>query len=93
MRSIKRTGRFQRDFKKLKGGEHAKHIDNTLLAALKLLAADAILPERYADHRMKGEYSDCRDCHLRGDLVLIYRKTGDDVLELVRIGSHASLEL
>ncbi len=93
MRRVKSTRRFQRDFRKLRRGEHASHIEDTLLTALKLLSADAVLPDRYTDHQMKGEYRDCRDCHLRGDLVLIYRKTGEDILELVRIGSHASLEL
>ena len=42
---------------------------------------------------MKGRYADCRDCHLRPDLVLVYRKRGADALELVRIGSHAQLGL
>ena len=69
MRRVKSTRRFQRDFKKLRRSEHASHIDDTLLTALKLLSADAVLPERYADHQMKGDYQDCRDCHLRGDLV------------------------
>ena len=93
MRKIRRTRQFRRDFKGLKRGRHADHIDDTLSQALAMLAADATLPPRYRDHPMKGEFIDCRDCHLRGDLVLVYRKPGDDSLELVRIGSHAALEL
>src|SRR6266851_2273803 len=39
------------------------------------------------------EWSDHRDCHIRPDLVLIYRKPDDDSLELVRLGSHSELGL
>ncbi len=40
-----------------------------------------------------GEWSDHRDCHIRPDLVLIYRKPDNDSLELVRLGSHSELGL
>ena len=89
MRSVRRTAQFRRDFKRVKRGVHGSHLDETLLAALELLVADTPLPDRYVDHPMKGRYADCRDCHLRPDLVLVYRKHGSDALELVRIGSHA----
>ena len=42
---------------------------------------------------LAGEWHDHRDCHIRPDLILIYRKSGDDVLQLVRIGSHSELGL
>ena len=41
-------------------------------------------------NRFKRDY---RDCHIRPDLVLIYRKPDADTLELVRIGSHSELGL
>jgi mRNA interferase YafQ len=34
-----------------------------------------------------------RDCHVKPDLVLIYRKPNNEVLQLVRLGSHAELGL
>jgi mRNA interferase YafQ len=42
---------------------------------------------------LTGEWQDHRDCHIRPDLVLIYRKPDDEVLELVRLGSHSELSL
>ena len=54
MRTIKRTARFRRDFKRVKRGVHGDHLDATLLSALELLAADLPLPPRYVDHPMKG---------------------------------------
>ena len=38
-----------------------------------------------------GEWADNRDCHIRPDLILIYRKPYADRLELVRLGSHSEL--
>ena len=93
VRTVKRTAQFKRDFKRAKRGMHGSHLDETLLEALELLAADAPLPVRYVDHQMKGQFKDCRDCHLRPDLVLVYRKRDSNVLELVRIGSHAQLAI
>ncbi len=39
-----------------------------------LLAADAALPHRNFDHALTGDWVDHRDCHIKPDLVLIYRK-------------------
>ena len=33
---------------------------------------DTELPRRNFDHRLSGEWSDHRDCHIRPDLVLVY---------------------
>ena len=93
MRTVKRTAQFRRDFKRAKRGVHGGHLDATLFEALELLAADVPLPSRYVDHPMKEPYSDCRDCHLRPDLVLVYRKRDTNMLELIRIGTHAQLAI
>ena len=93
MRTVRRTAQFRRDFKRVKRGFHGGHLDATLLKTLELLAADMPLPPRYVDHPMKGQYNDCRDCHLRPDLVLVYRKRGANVLELIRIGTHTQLAI
>ena len=64
-----------------------------LMEVVNLLAADTPLPPRNVDHPLAGEWSDHRDCHIRPDLILIYRKPDDDSLELVRLGSHSELGL
>jgi mRNA interferase YafQ len=93
MRSVKHTRRFRRDYRREKSGRHSRRLDADLLDAVTLLAQDQPLPRRYFDHPLGGEFSDCRDCHIRPDLILIYRKPHDDSLELVRLGSHSELGL
>jgi mRNA interferase YafQ len=93
MRTVKYTGRFKRDYRREKSGVLGKKLDALLMQAVDLLAADKPLPRRNVDHQLTGEWRDHRDCHLRPDLVLIYRLSGADVLELVRLGSHSELGL
>jgi len=91
MREVRYTGRFKRDYRREKSGQHGKRLDALLMEVVNLLAADQPLPRRNVDHPLSGEWNDFRDCHLRPDLILIYRKTDDDGLELVRLGSHSEL--
>jgi YafQ family addiction module toxin component len=49
------------------------------------------LPEKNRDHALGGEWRDHRECHLKPDLLLIYRKPNAAVLQLVRLGSHSEL--
>ena len=93
MRTVKHTGRFRRDYKREKSGWHGKRIDAELLETVAMLAKDEPSSRRYFDHALGGEWSDHRDCHIRPDLILIYRKPDDASLELVRLGSHSELGL
>jgi mRNA interferase YafQ len=93
MRTIRRTNAFKRDYKREKKGRHRQTLDNDLLKIVVMLASDAPLPERSRDHPLAGEWKDHRDCHIKPDLVLIYRKPDDDTLDLVRLGSHSELGL
>jgi mRNA interferase YafQ len=93
MRTIRRTSRFKRDYKREAKRRYRATLAHDLRAVLSLLIADASLPERYRDHPLAGEWKDHRDCHVKPDLVLIYRKPDADWLDLVRLGSHTELSL
>jgi len=91
MRRIERTGAFRRDFKREKRGEHRRDIDSLVSFIVSLLAEDRTLPEKNRDHSLSGEWDDHRECHLKPDLLLIYRKPDAQILQLVRLGSHSEL--
>ena len=93
MREIEPTTRFRRDYRREKSGVLGNKLDALLQGAISLLAADQPLPPRYVDHQLAGEWKDYRDCHIRPDLILIYKKSGMDILELTRLGSHGELGL
>ena len=91
MRAIERTGRFRRDYRREIRGRHGSALRADFIDLLTALARDQPLDERYRDHALTGSWKDHRDCHVKPDLVLIYRKPDDRTLQLVRIGSHAEL--
>ena len=49
-----------------------------------------ILDERLNDHALKGDFKGFRDCHIFGDLVIVYKRD-KEILTLYRIGRHQDL--
>ena len=93
MRTIDPTGRFKRDLKRELKGRYRRMLAAELDELIALLAADEPLDARYRDHALTGDWKDHRDCHVKPNLVLIYRKPDDATLQLVRLGSHSELSL
>lgn len=93
MRKIEQTGQFKRDYRRVAVGRHRAALNVLLTPVLSWLSTDTALPVKYRDHALVGEWNDHRDCHLKPDLVLIYRKPDDSLLQLVRLGSHSELGL
>ncbi len=93
MRTISRTARFKKDYKRESKGQHRATLDVDLVAVVGLLVEDKRIPERLHDHALSGEWKDHRDCHIKPDLILIYTLPDATSLELVRLGSHSELSL
>ncbi len=93
MRTIERTGQFKRDFKRESKGLYRLTLQTDLTAVVVALANDQALEPRYRDHGLTGDWKDHRDCHIKPDLVLIYRLPDETRLQLVRLGSHSELGL
>ena len=63
-----------------------------MLEVITLLANECELPEKYRDHKLSGNYSGFRECHIEPDWLLIYVIDKNDLLLLLtRTGSHADL--
>jgi mRNA interferase YafQ len=63
-------------------------------AMLSLIGNDGPLGPEWLDHPLKGEWNECRECHIGGDFLLIYKlddgsRTG--LIVFVRAGTHADL--
>ena len=61
-----------------------------LRALIRLLIEEVVLPPRYRDHPLSGNWKHHRDCHIEPDWLLIYKIDGTD-LYLVRTGTHSDL--
>jgi len=87
LREIIEGTQFRRDVKlAAKRGKDTAKLREIIL----LLAEGDLLPARYKDHPLSGDWKHHRDCHIEPDWVLIYKIDGDDVY-LVRTGTHADL--
>ena len=56
-----------------------------------LLISDRVLREGSRDHALGGDWAGYRECHLKPDLLLIYRKPDTNTIRLARLGSHSEL--
>ncbi len=91
MRNIVIHNNYKKDFKLVKrqissekwGIEKIREVVSTLQTA-------DILPPHLDDHSLWGDYQGFRECHIYGDLVIVYKRD-DKELHLRRIGRHQDL--
>jgi mRNA interferase YafQ len=56
------------------------------------LANGEALDEKHQDHRLSGDYSGFRECHITSDWLLIYQIRNNELLLLLsRTGTHSDL--
>jgi mRNA interferase YafQ len=92
MRTIERSSAFQRDYKRTKATpRYRKELGSLLSDVVSLLLTDDVLPAIYRDHALAGDWAGYRECHLKPDLLVIYRKPDANTLRLARLGSHSEL--
>ena len=93
MRRVEKRRKFRRDFKRVGRGRYRGllHLGGELWEVVEGLAENILLPEAYRDHPLRGDLEGCRECHIRPDLLLVYRYEGEEWLILERLGSHAEI--
>jgi len=87
MLSLFRTKTFLKEYNKVKFTDklYFKYV-----IYISTLLKEETLPTEAVDHSLKGEYLDYREFHISGDLLVIY-KVENDLLQLIRIGTHSQL--
>lgn len=89
---IKKTRIFEKSFKKIKNSGIKKYILKDLEFVIDCIAGGNNLPVIYKDHKLNGELLEFRECHIKGDLLLIYKIEKENlILVLIDIGSHSQL--
>lgn len=86
----KYSRRFKKDFKAAVKADAS--VANELRVVLDILLSGHSLPLEYRQHKLSGEFSECLECHLRPDLLLVYKiNKGELMLFLLRFGSHSRI--
>ena len=80
-------------YKKTRKLAQKRGLDLSLLREpIILLAKGEPLPSKYRDHHLKGRLSAFRECHIKGDWLLVYRIIEDQlILSLHSTGTHADI--
>jgi len=60
------------------------------ISYLNLLKDGIVLPPEAKDHNLKGNWKDFRECHLGGDMLLVYAVFDNEVV-LTRMGTHSEI--
>jgi len=85
---IRRHKKFLKDFRdtKLSDSQFEKFV-----YYLNALREESKLPAESKDHSLSGNYKDCREFHLGGDMLIIYIESNIDEITLMRLGTHSQL--
>ena len=82
------SSQFKKDFKKVR--KLPLPDLKIIFEMISILEQEATLDAKYKDHDLIGNWSSFRECHIKPDLLLIYKRTPSE-LQLARIGTHSDL--
>ncbi|WP_017817479.1 type II toxin-antitoxin system YafQ family toxin [Vibrio harveyi] len=88
MYDLEYSTQFKKDFKKVTKMPISDIVE--VGSIISRLQRSEALDAKNVDHPLTGNWVGFRDCHIKPDLVLIYR-IFDEKLQLARIGSHSEL--
>ncbi|HVY72663.1 MAG TPA: type II toxin-antitoxin system YafQ family toxin [Candidatus Paceibacterota bacterium] len=90
---IHRASSFKKSLQRLKkSGILKQRVADDIAHTIDLIASGLVLPKEYRDHQLTGDFAGCRECHIKGDLLLIYQRNKDKlILILLDIGTHSEL--
>lgn len=92
MYKIVHTKKFAKSLKRLIRGGLKKSVQKRIQETIDLIASGEKLEFGYKDHGLLGEFSGYRECHVQGDLLLMYKIINNElILVLIDIGSHNDL--
>lgn len=88
MKSLQPTTQYRKDLKRYRN--QPKKLA-ALADILEKLKYDIPIPSEYRPHPLHGNYEGCLECHIGSDFLLIWFDQQRDIIELVRLGSHAEM--
>lgn len=81
---------FLKDYKRELRGRYSQEVAAFVQNVVDYLEQELPLPREYKDHDALAEWKHHRECHLKPNLLLVYRVVGNE-LWLARLGSHTRI--
>ncbi len=92
-REVLYTKDFADDWENLE--RSGRHDMNRIKEVISLLVKnDGSLPAEWRDHELKGKWENFRECHAKGDLLVVYqirKKSYCEVAVFYRAGTHSEI--
>lgn len=88
MKKLRQTGQFKKDLKRILNNPRKV---SALKVVLGLLRETGTVTREYRPHFLTGIYRGHMECHIGSDFLLIWIDEREDVIKLVRLGSHSEL--
>ncbi len=88
MKVVVASGKFKKDLKRYR---HKPETLEKLYEVVGILERGESLPKHYKAHMLIGEYSGHLECHIENDTLLIWLDETENLIKLVRLGTHSEL--
>lgn len=88
MKIVRFSSQFKKDFKRFRN--QPRKVER-LLQVVRMLENEEPIPQEMKPHMLTGNYSGCMECHIENDYLLIWMDEAEQVIKLLRLGSHSEL--
>ena len=88
MKRLKPSTQYKKDLKRIRNNPKKAE---ALIKVLYILEQELEIPKEYNPHPLTGDYGGCMECHIQGDLLLIWIDEETNEIDLIRLGSHSEL--
>ena len=90
MYKVRSTKAYRKVYKRV--SKHRNFDQDVLGEIIDTLARGEMLDAKYSDHQLSGEFQYHRECHVKDNILLMYKKHEEVlVLLLVKLGTHDDL--
>ena len=88
MKELRFSTQYKKDAKRFRN--QPKKMEK-VAEILQMLRDEIPIPESYRPHLLTGNYAGCMECHIEGDFLLIWIDETDNLIGILRLGSHSEL--
>ena len=88
MKELRFSTQYKKDAKRFRN--QPKKMEK-VAANLRMLRDEVPIPEIYRPHLLTGNYAGCMECHIEGDFLLVWIDETDNLIGILRLGSHSEI--
>lgn len=88
MKELRFSSQYKKDAKRFRNQPQKME---KVAEILRKLRDEEPVPEIHRPHMLSGNYKGCMECHVEGDLLLIWIDETERTIGVLRLGSHSEL--